>query len=452
MVLSAHAITARQVRALAEGTSTPDTLGVLVAGQRSKCLAMLALTVRAATEARHPEAETATLGWGLLMRVQQHAPQAVEELLRYPGVGAWATTSVLALGSAASDSAFPGRLALIAAAAAIRGGVSCAIELPPSVHEGQALYLPSLGTVMLPRSLRGKTAVLRHQPPVTEIVGEWATVALPQDLETSTAEWHALETVTVGADGTLLRLVIDDADPDRLPGYDGPLDRLTAAQRDEWRQRISGGWQLLSCHHPRTATEVLSLIGTVVPMRGARGVTRSITTRHVFGSVGLSLPGDDVTAALTLSHEVQHAKLAALMDLLPVVAGPESRLYYAPWRPDPRPLASLLQGMYAHLGVARFWRRHREVMHKPSEVHHAYVEFARWQNACIQVAKVVSARPELTRCGTVFVDGVIRVLRGWRHEYIPPAAQAQADQASSAHRRKWEIDIGALENEVPDSA
>jgi HEXXH motif-containing protein len=452
MDLSAHTMTAPQVRALAEGTSTPAALGVLVAGQRSKCLAMLALTVRAATEARHPEAEVAALGWRLLTRVQQHAPQAVEELLRYPAVGAWATTSVLALGSAVGNSASPGRRALVAAAAAIRGDVACTIEVPPSGYEGRFLHLPSLGSAVLPRPAYGKTVILRHQPPVTEIVGDHATVSLPRDLDISTPEWRALEAVTIGANRTPLRLVIDDADPCRLPGYEGPLDRLTAGQRDEWRRRISGGWQMLSRHHPQTATEVLSLIGTVVPLRGARDVTRSITTRHVFGSVGLSLPGDDVAMALTLAHEVQHAKLAALMDLLPLIAGPESGRYYAPWRPDPRPLASLLQGMYAHLGVARFWRRHREVMHKPSEVHHAYVEFARWQNACIQVAKVVSARPELTRCGTVFVDGVIRVLRGWRHEYIPPAAQAQADQASSAHRRKWEIDIGALENEVPDSA
>ena len=28
---------------------------------------------------------------------------------------------------------------------------------------------------------------------------------------------------------------------------------------------------------------------------------------------------------------------------------------YAPWRPEPRPVVGLLQGVYAHLGIARFW-------------------------------------------------------------------------------------------------
>jgi HEXXH motif-containing protein len=169
------------------------------------------------------------------------------------------------------------------------------------------------------------------------------------------------------------------------------------------------------------------------------GDIRSITTRQVFGSIGLSLPDDDVTMALTLSHEVQHAKLAALMDLLPMVTEPAPDLYYAPWRSDPRPLASLLQGMYAHLGVARFWKRHREVTLEPDDVHHAHVEFARWRNACSQVAKVVSGRPELTRCGSAFVDGMVRVLREWRDEYVPPEAQAQADDAISEHRRQWDM-------------
>lgn len=456
MVLSAHTITARQVTAIADGTSTAADLGILVAGQRSKCLAMLALVVRMAADTRHPEAAAAASGWRLLAWVQRQAPQAVEDLLRYPAVGAWATMSVLTLGSPSRDSAPVGGLALIAVAAAIRGGVPCVVELPQSLCAGPALHLPSLGSVVLPGLLRGKAAVLRHQPGATEITGEHAKVVLPRRLETGTPNWRALTGVTVGSGGTPLRLVIDDADPCRLAGYDGQLGRLTAGQPDEWRRRISGGWRVLARHHPHTAADVLSLIRAITPLSGAGGAERSITTRHVFGGIGLSLPDDDVTMALTLSHEVQHVKLAALMDLLPIVSEPAPGLYYAPWRPDPRPLASLLHGMYAHLGVARFWRRHREVALEPAEVHHAYVEFARWRNACTQVARVVSARPELTRCGAAFVEGIAHVLRGWRHEYVPPEAQVQANQAVSEHRRQWDrrrrANIGMPSYEVPDSA
>ena len=254
-----------------------------------------------------------------------------------------------------------------------------------------------------------------------------------------------------------LRLITDDAGPCRLAVYDGQLDRRTAGQGNEWRRHISRGWRFLARYHPPTAADVRSLIGTVIPLRGMSSAARSVTTRNVFGSIGLPLPEDDVTMALPLSHEVQHAKLPALMDLMPILAGPAPGRYYAPWRPDPRPLASLLQGMYAHLGVARFWRRHYEVALEPAEVHYAYIEFARWRNACRQVARVVSTRPELTRCGSALVDGMMRVLHGWQHEYVPPEAQTQANWAVSEYRRQWDrhrrADIGmSPDYEVPDSA
>jgi HEXXH motif-containing protein len=205
---------------------------------------------------------------------------------------------------------------------------------------------------------------------------------------------------------------------------------------------------LLACHHQRTAADVLSLIGSVAPLSAPDGVVRSLTARHIFGSIALSLPGDDVTMALILCHEVQHAKLAALMDLVPLATESAPGLFYAPWRPDPRPLASLLQGAYAHLGVVRFWRRHRHLPVPSIEIHQANVEFARWRNASIQVAQTIRARPELTRCGVVFVDEMLRVLRRWQHEYVPPKAQEEADHAASEHRKKWSLHPGG-ESEMP---
>jgi uncharacterized protein len=437
MTLSVHSVTARQVRAIASGSSTAADLDVLLTGQRSKSLAMLALVTRLAEQARHPEAAATAAGWRLLTQVQQHAPRAVEELLRYPAVGAWATLSILALDSPAPDSAGPGRLALVAAAAAIRGGVPCTIDLPPFAGADATFHLPFLGSVILPAEFRGKAAILRHDGERTEITVGQAGFALPRRLDADTLNWRALTTVTAGSVRAPLRLVIDDADPYRLPGQYGQLGRLAASERDEWRRRISGGWQLLARNHQRTATDVLRLIGSVTPLSGVDGAIRSVTTRHVFGSIALSLPSDDVTMAVILSHEVQHAKLSALMDLVPLAADPASGLFYAPWRPDPRPLASLLQGVYAHMGVARFWQRHRNVTLEPIEIHRAHVEFARWRSSCLQVARLIGARPELTRCGVVFVDGMLSILRQWRHEYVPLEAQEEADQATGEHRRKW---------------
>jgi len=434
MPLSVHKITARQLRAIADGSSTAADLAVLVSSQRSKRLAMLALIVRTVMAARHPEAAVAAEGWRLLTRVQRQASAVVEDLLGYPALGTWATETLLALQARAAVGPPPGRLALFAASAAIRAGVTCVLELPP-LGPRAALDLPSLGRVLLPGSLCDEAVVLRCHGETTEIAGRDARVTLPLRLDVAAPGWRPMPVVTAGRGETGIRLLLDDFDPYRFTGLDVPLERLTAPMRREWGLRIAGGWRLLARHHHRTATEVRSLISAITPLSDIQGASRSVTSRRAFGTVALSLPEDDVAMALALSHEVQHAKLAALMDLLPLVtAGPTERLYYAPWRSDPRPLASLLQGMYAHLEVARFWRRHREVAREPSEVHYANVEYARWRKACALVAEVLGAHSELTRSGSLFVSGMTTVLRGWRHDYVPAAAQAEADRVISIHR------------------
>lgn len=428
-----HTVTDDQVRALAEGTNTAADLALLTSGEASKCLAMLILIVRDAEDARHPEATAAAASWRLLSRVQRKAPAALAELLRYPSVGAWASVM-----TTREDGVSPGQLALIAAAAAIRGQVSCSVVLPPSAHDGAVVHLPSLGTAVLPWDSRRQATTLLHHDGVTEISGRHGRFRLPSRLDSDAPGWHGLPTVHADYHGQLLRLVIDDADPFRLPEDLRPAGRLGSALRAQWQGRIAGGWRVLASGHQRTAAEVTSIIRSVVPLAMRDGDMRSVTSRRVFGSFGLSLPADDVQMALTLAHEVQHAKLSALMDLIPLVSEPVAGGFYAPWRPDPRPLASLLQGTYAHMEVARFWRQQRLVATGAAERWHASVEFARWRNACAQVADSLRGRPELTGCGAVFVDGMISALRAWQNDSIPPAAAALADREIDEHKREWD--------------
>jgi HEXXH motif-containing protein len=432
-----HTVTSDQVRALAEGTNTAADLALLTAGEVSKCLAMLILIVRDAEAAWHPEAGAAADSWRLLARVQSKAPAALAELLRYPSVGAWATR-MTTREAGPGPSVSPGQLTFIAAAAAIRGHVSCTVVLPPSAGDGTVFHLPSLGTAVLPWDSRRQETTLRHHDGVTEIAGQHGRLQLPSRLDSDALGWHGLRTVRAADRGQVLRLVVDDADPFRLPGELRPAGRLSPARREQWQRRIAGGWRVLAGGHQRTAAEVASIIRSVVPLAMRDGDMRSVTSRRVFGSFGLSLPADDVQMALTLAHEVQHAKLSALMDLVPLVTEPATGGFYAPWRPDPRPLASLLQGMYAHVEVARFWRQQRLAATGAAERWHANVEFSRWRNACAQVADSLRGRPELTGCGAVFVDGMINALRAWQNDSIPPAAAAQADRETSEHKREWD--------------
>ena len=235
-----HTVTDDQVRALAEGTNTAADLALLTSGEASKCLAMLILIVRDAEDARHPEATAAAASWRLLSRVQRKAPAALAELLRYPSVGAWASVM-----TTREDGVSPGQLALIAAAAAIRGQVSCSVVLPPSAHDGAVVHLPSLGTAVLPWDSRRQATTLLHHDGVTEISGRHGRFRLPSRLDSDAPGWHGLPTVHADYHGQLLRLVIDDADPFRLPEDLRPRPaRLrparTVARPDSGRMARSG--------------------------------------------------------------------------------------------------------------------------------------------------------------------------------------------------------------------
>jgi HEXXH motif-containing protein len=438
MTLDAHRITAEQVRALGSGTNSQAELAVLAASQRSKTLATLAEVVRRAVAADHPEAPAAIAGWELLARVQRESPAAFESVIRHPSVGAWATEAVSVVGAAGHSAGPPGHLALVAAAAAIRGGVACSAELPPSLTAGPELHVPALGSAILPPTFRGEPLVLGHHGHVTEVNGKPGAIELPGELDGAAPHWRPLAQVTAESGGMRVHLVIDDADPYRLPRSRLPLSRVSDDQRSQWSERIAAAWHLLASHHQPVAADIATLIGTLTPLGGAAGAVHSITSRRAFGSIGLSSPADDVSLALTLAHEVQHAKLYALMDLLPLLAGDPPDLYYAPWRADPRPLANLIQGMYAHLGVTRFWWRQREVAKTAAEVHRAHAEFFRWRSACTQAARVISVRPELTRYGAVFMEGVWRALREWKDETGPAAAWAEAIATLAEHLRSWD--------------
>ena len=344
-------------RAIAGGRGGAAGVELLRSGQLSKrCLLLVALHGRVAGTA--PAAAGAVgsdrrdwfdrvyreaSGW------QRNDPSRWERLLLRPQFDVWATQCLQELGSGR-----PGRLT----------GLADFAELPPDL--------------------------LPPEPPPgsTEAVGG-----------------HEL---AFESRGRRWRLTLQDRGPYRdIFGY-APTGPLGAADLGAWTAALDGAWEVLVHRHPWHAEAVGAAVTTLVPLRpAADGSPVSAAARRAYGAVAASRPAGPVQLALTLVHEFLHVQLGALMDLVPLHRPDSGARFHAPWRPDPRPAGALLQGLYAHLGVADF--QHQEHLAEPGDAESAR-ESLRWRTHAAEAARTLLAGDELTPIGREFTGDVLHAL------------------------------------------
>jgi hypothetical protein len=142
--------------------------------------------------------------------------------------------------------------------------------------------------------------------------------------------------------------------------------------------------------------------------------------------------------AETLVHEGQHVKLCGLLDMVTLVTSGGEKVY-APWRQDPRPAGGLLQGVYAHLGVARFWNAQRHAEIDPDDILRAQVHFARWRSMIDQAAQTLLRTDCLTPAGVRFVDLLRARGQQLETEPLPREAQGISRQAALDHQLTWQL-------------
>ncbi|WP_112263161.1 aKG-HExxH-type peptide beta-hydroxylase [Lentzea terrae] len=364
-----HRISRSLFLELARGGGGPEAIRLLRSARRSRTLMMISLIARHAA----PDVRAAYEAWKAVS-----ATDAADLVLAHPLTGA-----AVSRASRAPETAPPSLFAGMAVATAIRAGADVRVDAPCA-----ELFLPTVGRA------RGGT--------------------------------------TYSVSGGLLQV-------DGLPHLPFPPVRLTMGNLEveldsdvdvpRWQEVLAAGWDELSRHHLEVAQECAAAITTLSVIPSPVHDMASATAADAFGCVYLSLPPDPRTAALALTHELQHGKLSVLMDLFPLTSADSGELYYAPWRPDPRPLAGLLHGIYAHLGVAAFWRRYHD--------HQAEQEHARWRTATRQAAATALSCGKLTELGTVLVTEIAEVLDGWT-DTVSPTAQAAAEAALIHHRTRWE--------------
>ncbi len=442
-----HQLAERAFDAIATGIGDGTSVRALFATERSQRRVLLRAVLDAARP--RPDAHGPLVAvdevWDLLVRAERSDPAETARVLYQPQTGIWATHVLRRIRNLVYDDAplwaDVGYLHAMAAAAAIRCGLRFRLCVP--LRQGAAM-LPTLGYARLPVRDAWETVEVavtaRGAVRCTSRSGTTVDIRRPLDLDTDdSAGWTPCTVLHARAGRGALSVVLDDIDPYRHILRPSRPARLTPAALRRWENTLADAWSLLVTEHPEQARGLSTGLSVLVPLaRAERFRPRSASSGDAFGSLLLSEPDDAVQLAATLVHELQHAKLGALMHLFDLYENDSRNLFYAPWRDDPRPLGGLLQGVYAFFGVTRFWRRQRQVAAGSRSVL-AHFEFALWRQQVAHTLRGLLAAPELTGLGRRFLDGVAIVLAGWLTEPVPGNVAQRAAAAAMNHRAGWRI-------------
>jgi HEXXH motif-containing protein len=407
---------------LASGAGGRAAIEVLRSAQLSKHLMLITELVRH-WPGSEGERDAVT---DALDRARQRDPASFGDVMSRPLVGAWAAIVNRAVVRAAASPDDFGHLAGWAMAACAAAGVDASATVP--IRDGEVL-VPGLGAAGVGDATAAELVATGGRLEVR--TGNGAVAAEPGG-----AGWRPVRDLEAATGGLTIRVGLDDLDPYRHGYHAPPAPRLPETEVDRWRALLQDAWQLLAEHVPGRAEELAAGLRTLVPLVGKESDgALSATLRHAFGLFGLTRPPSAVDFAVTLVHEFQHSKLSAILDLMPLSDPADRRRYFAPWRTDPRPLAGLLQGVYAFVGVADTWGTLRSV----DAV--AAVAEAQFAEARLQVDRGLTAVEEsggLTPDGEALISRLRTTTDALLAEPLPAATIAAAERALAWTRERWE--------------
>jgi HEXXH motif-containing protein len=454
---SPHHLDETVLSALGVGEFTVASIRKLAAAESSKHALLLEAIRRASNQAGPAEGGTEiTNAISVLAEVQARAPGVISEILALPQLGFWAADCLTRLRAgrpgepAPSLSADLGHLAGFAAVAALRAGHHCELKLP--VRDGR-VFFPALGVARLAgqrgagragaaENAREAWACLRIDTRGAKVVLGARSVSLPvgsvRRPPRAGRHWSPVRRLRARSAGITLEVILEDADP-FLTRLGPPVARGTRHQLRAWRRRFRKAWRILTRHHRTTALGLASGLTTLVPLQAPDGRRPfSATSGLAWGAIAVSLPQDALDLAEALIHEFHHLVLSAIDDVTPLLSGDRGELRYAPWRDDPRPLDGLIQGAYAYLGLARFWRQQRHTGRRRLR-RRGEVEFARERRAALRVARGLAGQAALTDAGRCLVTAMVSGLNTWQQDAVPAWAEAMACEAAAEHWLRWRL-------------
>ncbi|XVV14835.1 aKG-HExxH-type peptide beta-hydroxylase [Actinoplanes sp. CA-131856] len=417
-----YVLTGDQFRSLAEGGGSPGAIAVLTEAQLSaRRLRLLAVAER--WDSLPVPLRDALQ---LVMETEKASPAAGLELLRYPFLSAWFRSVVPVLDGRAAE-----QLGSLAAATAVSAGVPFELTVDCS---GRDLHLPRVGTA----TGIGPAPVPIRFDGATLTIGSALKLVRPWD--EPRPGWRPAHHVRLP--GHTLEIIDADALRDRFPVP--PLAPLPAPATARLDGLVRDAWQILEEDQPEHSAGMRIALRALVPLRTPDDAAQvSASVRGCFGAIGISVPNDPLTLAELLVHEFQHEKLGALLDLVDL--GPEGgpARYHAPWRPDPRPVDALVQGVYAFTGVAGFWRSCR------SRAEDAGRRYLTWREHVGYALGQLLDGGELTPAGDRFLRALDGTLAAWRREdATPPSVRLETLTAQVswrlAHYRPRPADVEHL--------
>lgn len=391
---------------LVAGYGSAEAVHVLMRNQAALQRDLLALVARRGPQQDRRFGES----WDLLASLSASAPDAVTTVLAHPYTRAWAVRLLTSrrTGDPSDDDVH--HLEALATSAAVHAGLK--LRLPVPVR-GETAPLPTFGGL---------------SPGVGDRV--WCDTGSVAGLD--------LREPLRRIDAAGLTITVEDTDPYRVCHGD-PAERLGPEEADRWARALPTAIAFVDEHLPEFARALRAGLTTIVPLlRPGDGADRSSAARHAVGSVGIALPDDPARLALLLVHEFQHVKLGALLDIAELFdpSATEPR-HYAPWRPDPRPIEGLLQGVYAHLAVVAFWRvRHGQLVGAEREA--AQARFAQWRVHTADAVRELQESGSLTALGERLVRGVGETLEPWLGEPVSRSAQTTALRRAADLRAQYE--------------
>ena len=337
--------------------------------------------------------------WDLLAYLDREAPAAVRTALTHPHIRVWA---VGARHPATVDRDASAYLACVAIVAAVRAGITASLDV--RVNAGM-INLPGLGAIRLPGTPTGAVRVEVTPEYLTIQHGTGSTcVSLGSTTADGTSWMPTRRLVTEDYD-----LLLEDGDPQRACYEWKVADRLAESSVTEWAATVREAWKVIAADAPHQVEGLVAGLRALVPLTiDPTGNHRSSSARDAFGSVAMALAPADA-AAVMIVHEFQHNVLGALLDLCALLTPTADRISVG-WRPDPRPVEGVLQGIYAHVAVADMWRRRAE---RPGAAASTEQHFQRYRDWTDEAVKALLGSEALTPDGEHFVAAIADTVAGW---------------------------------------